>query len=154
MHLIHRLLIATLAAFAATGAETPSSTFETTIDIEHQPSVAQQCAIGVVEQTDLEANLDLCNAALAQAPSDANTYFYRAFNHFYLDDYAAAEADFTSAIDLGTSYLAKAYYQRGVCKEKTRRLKEASLDFKKAHELSPDWSQARRKVEDYAWAYK
>lgn len=136
------------------GPAAASSTFDTVIDIDREESLSEQCANGVVEQTDLQASLDICNAALAQAPSDANTYFYRAFNHFYLEDYASAEADFTQAIALGTSYEAKAYYQRGVCKEKGRRLKEASLDFKKAHELSPNWSQARRKVEEYAWAYK
>lgn len=131
-----------------------SATFETIIELDRKESLASQCANGVVDQTDLEATLEICSAALEENPSDANTYFYRAFNYFYLEDYASAEADFTQAIALGTSYEAKAYYQRGVCKEKGRRLKEASLDFKKAHELSPDWSQARRKVEEYAWAYK
>jgi tetratricopeptide (TPR) repeat protein len=128
--------------------------FKTRIEIKRGADLTTQCANGVVDQTDLAATLEICNAAVAAEPDKGDNYYYRAFNHFYLDDIAAAEADFTEAIERGTNHMAKAYYQRGVCKEQTRRLREASVDFKKAHELSPDWSQARRKVEEYAWAYK
>ncbi len=130
------------------------STFESTIVIEHEKTAFEKCNEGAVSQDDLEASLQSCNAAAAEAPDNGDVFYYRGFHFFYLDRIEEAEVDFSEAIALNTRYLAESYYQRGACKEQQRRLREASVDFKKANELKPDWGPARRKVEEYHWAYE
>jgi tetratricopeptide (TPR) repeat protein len=142
-----------VVAFPVAAADKGPS-FDVVVDVDVKESLAKQCALAVVDQTDIPKALELCNAALAENPDDADTYYYRGFAHFYLDNYPAAEADFSEAIRLNTSLLAKSYYQRGVCKERQRRMRDAAPDFKKAHELAPDWVPARRKFEEYWWAYE
>lgn len=122
--------------------------------VKRDQDLALLCAAGVSNQEDLDASLEYCNAALEENPEDADTYYYRGYNYYYLEDYPTAEADFTKAIEYNTRHLAQAYFARGAVKEHLRKLHEAAQDFKKALELSPDWSQAKRKVEEYAWAYK
>lgn len=130
------------------------STFEKTTVIKQEKSDLVLCSEGAAQQIDPEQALASCDAAIAENPDDAEAYYYRGYNHFHLAAYEEAEADYTRAIELGTRYLAESYYQRGTCKEMQRRLRDAAADFKKAHELKPDWYPARRKVEEYHWAYE
>lgn len=130
------------------------STFEKKIVIKAEKSDLVLCSEGAVQQIDPEVALASCNAAIAENPENAEAFYYRGYNHFHLARYEDAEADYTRAIELKTRYLAESYYQRGTCREMLRRLRDAAADFKKANELKPDWSPARRKVEEYHWAYE
>ena len=129
-------------------------TFEKTVVIKQEKSDLVLCSEGAAQQIDPEEALASCDAAIAENPDDAEAYYYRGYNHFHLARYEEAEADYTRAIELETRYLAESYYQRGTCREMLRRLREAAADFKKAHDLKPDWYPAKRKVEEYHWAYK
>jgi len=153
---VFAVLAATLAVFAATPAmaKKPVMTVEVPIEITPKENLKVECSQLVADQSDLDQALEVCNAAAAETPDDGDIYYYRSYAHYYRDELAEAEADATRAIELNTSRLAKAYYLRATIKERNRDLREASVDFKKALELEPDWSAARRKVEDYAWAYE
>ncbi|MEZ5896453.1 MAG: hypothetical protein R3C40_02780 [Parvularculaceae bacterium] len=106
------------------------------------------------DEKDLEATLALCSAAVEEEPENSLAYCYRGFKYYHLDRYAEAEADLARAIDLKSRKQAVLYFMRGMCKQMQRRLREAAADFKTAHDLNPDWAQARRKVEEYQWAYE
>lgn len=134
--------------------EPVESTFESTVVIEHEKTAFEACAGGAVTLEDPEASLEICNQAAAEEPDNGDVFYYRGFHFFALDRIEEAEADFSKAIALNARRLAESYYQRGACKERQRRLREAAADFKRAHELKPDWSPARRKFEEYHWAYE
>jgi tetratricopeptide (TPR) repeat protein len=146
--------VLTAFAFTIAIAKKPVMTVEVPIEITPKKNLKTECSQLVADQLDLDKALEVCNQAVDEAPDDGDTYYYRAYVHFYRDEMDAAETDATRAIELKTSRLAKAYYLRGTIKERNRELREASADFKKALELEPDWSAARRKVDDYAWAYE
>lgn len=128
--------------------------FSATITLEHEKSNLVICSEGAASGEDLENALKACNAAIEEEPQNGDAFYFRGFTLFHLERYVEAERDFTSAIDLKANRLAESYYQRGVCRERQRRLRDASKDFKAAFELKPEWSAARRKVEEYAWAYE
>ncbi|GJL92501.1 hypothetical protein [Hyphococcus sp.] len=147
------LAVCAAVAAAPAAAKKPVMTVEVPIEITPKPNLKIECSQLVADQSNLDEALEVCNAAVDEAPADGDVYYYRSYVHFYRDDLAEAEADATRAIELNTSRLARAYYLRATIKERNRELREASVDFKKALELEPDWSAARRKVDDYAWAY-
>lgn len=141
-----------LAVIAPAAAQT--TTFETQVEIKRPRNLKADCSQLVADQTDLDEALRVCDEAVAASPEDGDLYYYRAYARYYRDEIAEAEADVTRAIELETSRLAKAYYLRGTIYERQRRLREAAADFRSALELAPDWTQARRKVDSYAWAYE
>ncbi len=122
------------------------------VEIDKSPLVA--CSEGAASGEDLENALKACDVAIAQDPTNGDAQYYRGFVLYHFELYREAEEAFTAAIDLGADRLAESFFQRGACKEHQRRLREASLDFKMAHELKPEWSAARRKVDEYRWAYQ
>jgi len=128
--------------------------FGKTITIERTKSNLVLCSEGAASAEDLASALVACDAAIAEKPDDGDTRYFRGFVLYHLEWYGEAEAAFTAAIENGASQLAESYYQRGVCKENRRRLREAAADFKSASDLKPDWSAARRKVDEYRWAYE
>lgn len=129
-------------------------TVQMKFDVTPRENLKIECSQLVAEQTDLDKALETCTAAIGEAPEDGDLYYYRSYAHYYRDELGAAEADATRAIELNSSRLARAYYLRGTIKERQRELRAASVDFKMALELSPDWAAARRKVDSYAWAYE
>jgi len=123
-------------------------------DVTPRENLKVECSQLVAAQTDLEKALETCTTAIEEASEDGDLYYYRSYAHYYRDELELAEADATRAIELSSSRTAKAYYLRGTIKERRRELCAASIDFKMALELSPDWAAARRKVDSYAWAYE
>jgi len=53
------------------------------------------------------------------------------------------------AIALNTKKQALAYYSRGVVHERNGNIRQAYYDYKKAHELAPDWNEPTRDLERY-----
>ena len=127
--------------------------FETTIKIEREEPPLVPCSEGAFSGENLDSALEACNAAAEEEPENGTARYYRGFVLYHKERYLEAEQDFTAAIEFGSSRLAESYYQRGACKERQRRLREAASDFKKANELKPEWSAARRKVDEYQWAF-
>lgn len=128
--------------------------FEISGTIEIEKSSLVICSEGAAAGGDLEKALDACAAAIDEAPDDGDAYYYRGVILSQLGRSAEAEGDFTSAINLKANRLAESYYWRGVSREAQRKLRDAAGDFRRASELKPEWSAARRKVEEYYWAYQ
>ena len=128
------------------------SEFEIKGEIKKEKSDLVVCSEGAAYGEELEDALSACDAAVVEKPEDGDIRYYRGFVLFHMERYSGAEAAFTKAIDLNARKKAESYYQRGVCKEKQRRLREAAGNFKKAADLKPEWSAARRKVKEYYWA--
>jgi tetratricopeptide (TPR) repeat protein len=53
------------------------------------------------------------------------------------------------ALALNTKEQALAYYSRGVLHERNGNIRQAYYDYKKAHELAPDWDEPARDLERY-----
>jgi tetratricopeptide (TPR) repeat protein len=53
------------------------------------------------------------------------------------------------ALALNTKEQALAYYSRGVLHERNGNVRQAYYDFKRAHELAPDWDEPTRDLERY-----
>ena len=53
------------------------------------------------------------------------------------------------ALALNTKEQALAYYSRGVLNERNGAIRQAYYDYKKAHELAPDWDEPSRDIERY-----
>ncbi|MCB2112047.1 MAG: tetratricopeptide repeat protein [Parvularculaceae bacterium] len=126
--------------------------FEISGAIEIEKSSLVICSEGAASGDNLESALEACNDAIEEEPTDGDAYYFRGVVNSQLGKDAAAEDDFTSAIELGANRLAEAYYWRGVSKENQRKLRDAANDFQKAAELKPQWSAAQRKVAEYHWA--
>jgi tetratricopeptide (TPR) repeat protein len=129
-------------------------TFESTATIEIEKSALVLCSELAAGETESAPKIEDCDRAISEAPDNGDAYYYRGFAYYNSGDYSSAESDFTGAIDRDTSRLAESYFQRGACKEQQRRLRDAAADFQKAHDVKPDWSAARRKVDEYHWAYE
>lgn len=138
----------------ARAGSTPEATFESKGIIELKRAALVDCSEGAATGENLESALQFCDAAVSADPANGDARYYRGFVLYHLERFAEAEAAFTEAIDLGADRLAESHFQRGVCREAQRRLREAAADFKAASELKPAWSAARRKVDEYQWAYK
>ncbi|MEZ5919744.1 MAG: tetratricopeptide repeat protein [Parvularculaceae bacterium] len=128
------------------------SKFKIKGEIKKEKSDLVICSEGAAYGEELEEALTACDTAVAEKPEDGDIRYYRGFVLFHMERFPDAEAAFTKAINLDARKKAESYYQRGVCKEKQRRLREAAGDFKKAADLKPEWSAARRKVKEYHWA--
>lgn len=118
--------------------------------ISQKRSALKECANAASNNLPNAEALALCDVAVAEGQADA--YYYRAFIHLEGDRPRAAIEDFSLAIDRGSRYKARAYYNRGVAKEQVRSLRSACVDFKSALDLIPQWSAARLAVERCAWA--
>jgi len=128
--------------------------FSITGEIEIEKSDFVACSEGAASGEDLVNALDACDAVVDAAPDDGDAYYFRGIVLSHLGRYEDAEADFTSAIEMGADRLGESYYWRGVSKEQQNRLRDAAADFRKAAEIKPEWSAARRKVDEYHWAYE
>jgi len=127
--------------------------FEISGTIEIEKSSLVVCSEGAASGENTDAALKACDSAIEEAPDDGDAYYYRGIILSQLGRHDEAEEDFSSAIDNNANRLAESYYWRGVTKENQRKLRDAAADFKKAAELKPEWSAARRKVEEYHWAF-
>jgi tetratricopeptide (TPR) repeat protein len=82
------------------------------------------------------------NAGLARDPNLAAGYMNRGSALLRAGRYGEARADFDHAIDLNTSDLHIAYFNRGEAQEASGNLVAAYHDYRKAQELAPDFKPA------------
>ena len=66
--------------------------------------------------------------AIAARPTHSRAYYYRAYAKFVLEDYAGAEADCTTSIELNP-FLTEVYQLRGLCRVDTGNPRGAVSDY-------------------------
>ncbi len=125
--------------------------------VQTDVSMCSESAFMSGMKEDMRKGVEICtraiNAGNLSRKDLAGAYYNRGYLLFSLQDFKAAEADFSRAIDLELVQLHKAYYARGLCKQNTGRTRAAADDYSKALEIKPDWSMAKRKRREFWWVY-
>jgi tetratricopeptide (TPR) repeat protein len=88
----------------------------------------------------------------AMATDDANpeAYLNMAIAHLQRNEADTSVMPMIEkALALNTKEQALAYYSRGVLHERNGNIRQAYYDYKKAHELAPDWNEPTRDLERY-----
>lgn len=80
--------------------------------------------------------------AIKTKPTLGAAYLNQGAAHIYKRDFAAAITPLDTAIQLETSDIFAAYYNRAIARENTGDLPGAYADFTKSLELKPDWELA------------
>ena len=99
---------------------------------------------GIVRMRDGRYDAALKDYASAERLYKANgpLYLNRGAALIYKQQYGDALSSLNTAIEMETSDLFAAYYNRAIAKEKTGDVQGAYFDFKKALELNPEFEQA------------
>ncbi|MEM6535752.1 MAG: tetratricopeptide repeat protein [Pseudomonadota bacterium] len=93
-----------------------------------------------------EEALDDYTRATKLVPDLGEAFVNRGAALIYLGDYQNAIPALTRAIDLDSSQLFAAYYNRGIARENSGDISGAYEDFKKADELRPDWDLVKMQL--------
>jgi len=93
--------------------------------------------------------MEAYDRAIGILPGLGEAWLNRGIARLGQRDYAAAEADFTRALELGVREAHKAYYNRAMTYDARERYPEAYADFQMALELSPGWPLPLRELERY-----
>jgi len=89
------------------------------------------------------------NSALDMNSELGEAYLNRGNTYIMDQDYEAAVADYTWAIELESRKLHAAYYNRGLAYEAMKDLDAAYKDYVKASELAPEWPLPKERIERY-----
>ena len=95
---------------------------------------------------DYQDALDDYTKATRLMPRLGEAYVNRGAALIYLGDYEKALPALTRGIDLESSQLFAAYYNRGIARENLGDIPGAYEDFKKADELRPDWDLVKNQL--------
>ncbi|MCC6601330.1 MAG: tetratricopeptide repeat protein [Crocinitomicaceae bacterium] len=85
----------------------------------------------------------ICYDSIARIdPSFSSAYFNKGYIYLlHLKNYIEAIREFTAAINAYPMY-SQAYYNRGLCFEALKKMKEAEADYRKALEINPGYDDA------------
>ena len=90
------------------------------------------------------------NRAVATDESNPEAYLNLAISKLQRDQSDPSVMPWIEkALALNTEEQALAYYSRGVLNERNGDIRQAYYDYKKAHELAPDWDEPTRDLERY-----
>jgi len=90
------------------------------------------------------------NRALATDEGNPEAYLNMAISHLQQNENDTSVMPMIEkALALNTKEQALAYYSRGVLHERNGNIRQAYYDYKRAHELAPDWSEPTRDLERY-----
>ncbi|MGY6532199.1 tetratricopeptide repeat protein [Glycocaulis sp.] len=89
------------------------------------------------------------NRAIQLSPGLGEVWLNRGILLMSTGDFAAAEADFTRALELGVRETHKAYYNRGLSYDSREMYPEAYADYHRALERRPNWSLPMRELERF-----
>jgi tetratricopeptide (TPR) repeat protein len=90
------------------------------------------------------------NRAMATDEANPEAYLNMAIAHLQKNENDTSVMPMIEkAIALNTKEQALAYYSRGVLHERNGNIRQAYYDYKKAHELAPDWDEPTRDLERY-----
>jgi tetratricopeptide (TPR) repeat protein len=88
--------------------------------------------------------------AMATDESNPEAYLNMAISHLQKNENDTSVMPWIQkALALNTKDQALAYYSRGVLHERNGNIRQAYYDYKKAHELAPDWDEPTRDLERY-----
>ena len=88
--------------------------------------------------------------AMATDGSNPEAYLNMAISHLQKNENDTSVMPMIEkALSLNTKDQALAYYSRGVVHERNGNIRQAYYDYKKAHELAPDWDEPTRDLERY-----
>jgi Tfp pilus assembly protein PilF len=90
------------------------------------------------------------NKALRTDDSNPEAYLNMAISHLQQNENDTTVLPMIEkAIALNTKKQALAYYSRGVLHERNGNIRQAYYDYKRAHELAPNWNEPTRDLERY-----
>ena len=90
------------------------------------------------------------NRAMSTDKSNPEAYLNMAIAHLQKNENDTSVMPMIEkALALNTKDQALAYYSRGVLHERNGNIRQAYYDYKKAHELAPDWDEPTRDLERY-----
>ena len=90
------------------------------------------------------------NRAMSTDNGNPEAYLNMAISHLQQNENDTSVMPMIEkALALNTKEQALAYYSRGVLHERNGNIRQAYYDYKKAHELAPDWDEPTRDLERY-----
>ena len=90
------------------------------------------------------------NRAIRTDEANPEAYLNMAISHLQKNENDTSVMPWIEkALALNTKEQALAYYSRGVLHERNGNIRQAYYDYKKAHELAPDWDEPARDLERY-----
>ena len=88
--------------------------------------------------------------AMSTDDANAEAYLNMAISHLQKNENDTSVMPMIEkALALNTREQALAYYSRGVLHERNGNIRQAYYDYKKAHELAPEWDEPARDLERY-----
>lgn len=87
--------------------------------------------------------------ALKINPNKGETFLNIGAAHIYREEYAEAKDAIDKAIELGTTDLYAAYYNRAIAQERLGDITSAYWDYRKSLELMPEFEIAARQLERF-----
>lgn len=87
--------------------------------------------------------------AIGIAPELGETWVNRGAALLGLHRYAEALDNLNRGIELNTSYLERAFYNRAMARERLNDIKGAYYDYLKASQLRPDWSLPKQDLQRF-----
>jgi tetratricopeptide (TPR) repeat protein len=90
------------------------------------------------------------NRAMSTDDANPEAYLNMAISHLQQNENDTSVMPMIEkALALNTKEQALAYYSRGVLHERSGNIRQAYYDYRKAHELAPDWDEPARDLERY-----
>lgn len=119
--------------------------------VSHRDRIATYVNRGILlmHSGDYEKSLADLDKAAKMDPDLGNIYINRGATLIFLDRYDEAIADLSKAIELNTSDLHAAYYNRALAYESKDDLNSAYFDLKEALKLNPDFTLAEEQLSYY-----
>lgn len=93
--------------------------------------------------------MDDYQAALEIDDMKGETYLNIGAAHIYQEEYAEAKTALNKAIELGSTDLYAAYYNRAIANERLGDISSAYWDYRKALDLQPEFEVAARQLERF-----
>ncbi len=87
--------------------------------------------------------------AITMTPSLPEAYINNSAALIYMGEYRAAITAIDTAIEIGTTKMPEALYNRAIAYDNLRDYNRAYADLKKALELRPDWTPALKAIDNY-----
>ena len=99
-----------------------------------------------MREGEYEQSLSDYTNATSLEPELGAAYLNEGAAHIYRKDFQSALVPLNKAIELETTDIFAAYYNRAIARENTGDVPGAFFDFQKALELKPDWELAKRQL--------
>ncbi|MGB3626029.1 MAG: tetratricopeptide repeat protein [Henriciella sp.] len=119
---------------------------EETMSRENRAATYVNRGVIRMREGDYENALEDYSRAVAIVPDLGAAYLNEGAAHIYQKDFDSALQPLNRAIELESTDIFAAYYNRAIARENTGDVAGAYYDFQKALELKPDWDLAERQL--------